>query len=158
MGISASTSVGNPAVSITPAPSCFIGYDRLDGDSTVLAIYANGSGKQEAVEGEQVDIVTAETPFYGESGGQVGDRGTIQTSRGDILEVVDTQHPTPQLTAHCTRIKRGRIQVGDQVQLSVDPKHRQKTMTQPFSHTHTSRRLAKGARRPRSAGRIVGDP
>ena len=127
MGISASTSVGNPAVSITPAPSCFIGYDRLDGDSTVLAIYANGSGKQEAVEGEQVDIVTAETPFYGESGGQVGDRGTIQTSRGDILEVVDTQHPTPQLTAHCTRIKRGRIQVGDQVQLSVDPKHRHKT-------------------------------
>ena len=114
---------------------CFTGYDRLDGDSTVLAIYADGSGKQEAVEGEEVDIFTAETPFYGESGGQVGDRGTITTSRGDIIEVLDTQHPTPQLTAHHSRVKKGRVQVGDKVGLSVDPEHRQRTMLN-HSATH----------------------
>ena len=114
---------------------CFTGYDRLEGDSTVLAIYGNGEGKREAVEGEEIEILTAETPFYGESGGQVGDRGTIQTSRGDIVEVIDTQHPTPQLIAHRARVKKGRVQVGDKVGLSVDPKHRRRTMLN-HSATH----------------------
>jgi alanyl-tRNA synthetase len=114
---------------------CFTGYDRLEGDSTVLAIYGNGEGKREAVEGEEIEILTAETPFYGESGGQVGDRGTIQTSRGDIVEVIDTHHPTPQLIAHRARVKKGRVQVGDKVGLSVDPKHRRRTMLN-HSATH----------------------
>ncbi len=107
-------------------PVCFIGYDRLQGESTVLAIYHNGAAKQEALEGEEIEILTAETPFYGESGGQVGDRGTIQTARGDLVEVIDTHHPTPQLTAHRARLKKGRVQVGDQVRLAVDAKHRQR--------------------------------
>ena len=116
-------------------PVRFIGYNHLEGESNVLAIYGNGVGKQEAVEGEEVDLFTAETPFYGESGGQVGDRGTIQTARGDILEIIDTQHPTPQLTAHRGRVKKGRFQVGDPVHLVVDAKHRQKTMLN-HSATH----------------------
>jgi len=116
-------------------PICFIGYDRLDGESTVLAIYGNGSGKQEALEGEEIELLTAETPFYGESGGQVGDRGAITTARGDLIEVTDTQHPSPQLTAHRGRVKKGRIQVGDKVQLAVDARHRQRTMLN-HSATH----------------------
>ena len=119
---------GSAPLSTHPPMVCFTGYDRLEGDSTVLAIYADGSGKQEAHEGEEIDILTAETPFYGESGGQVGDRGTITTARGDIIEVLDTQHPTPRLTAHRSRVKKGRVQVGDKVGLSVDPEHRQRTM------------------------------
>ena len=114
---------------------CFTGYDRLDGESTVLAIYAGGSGKQEAHEGEEVEILTGETPFYGESGGQVGDRGTITTARGDIIEVLDTVHPTPQLTSHRSRVTKGRVQVGDEVELNVDPRHREKTMLN-HSATH----------------------
>ena len=106
---------------------CFIGYDRLEGESSVLAIYGDGAGRNEAVEGDEVELLTAETPFYGESGGQIGDRGTITTARGDIIEVLDTQHPTPQLTAHRSRVRKGRVQVGDKVLLAVDPKHRQKT-------------------------------
>ena len=106
---------------------CFIGYDRLEGESSVLAIYAHGAGRNEAVEGDEVELLTAETPFYGESGGQIGDRGTITTARGDVLEVIDTHHPTPQLTAHRSRVKKGRVQVGDTVQLAVDPRHRQMT-------------------------------
>jgi alanyl-tRNA synthetase len=104
----------------------FIGYDRLAGESSVLAIYGNGAGLDEAVEGDEIELLTAETPFYGESGGQIGDRGTVTTARGDIIEVFDTHHPTPQLTAHRSRVKKGRVQVGDKVQLAVDPKHRQK--------------------------------
>ena len=108
-------------------PVSFIGYDRLDGESNILAIYGDGNGKPEAVEGEEVDVITAETPFYGESGGQVGDRGTIRTARGDIVEVTDAQHPTPQLTVHRGRVKKGRIQIGDSVQLAVDSKFRRRT-------------------------------
>ena len=108
-------------------PVSFIGYDRLDGESNILAIYGDGNGKPEAVEGEEVDVITAETPFYGESGGQVGDRGTITTVRGDIMEVTDAQHPTPQLTVHRGRVKKGRIQIGDAVQLAVDSKFRRRT-------------------------------
>src|SRR5262245_33628946 len=109
------------------SPVSFIGYDRLDGESKILAIYGDGNGKPEAVEGEEVDVITAETPFYGESGGQVGDRGTIRTARGDIMEVTDTQHPAPQLTVHRGRVKKGRIQIGDAVQLAVDSKFRRRT-------------------------------
>jgi alanyl-tRNA synthetase len=116
-------------------PVCFIGYDRLDGESTVLALYANGAGKHEAVEGEEADLLTAETPFYGESGGQVGDRGTITTTRGDVIEVVDTQRPTPQLTAHRVRVKKGRVRVGDSVHLAVDQRYRRRTMLN-HSATH----------------------
>ena len=108
-------------------PVSFIGYDRLDGESNILAIYGDGNGKPEAVEGEEVDVITAATPFYGESGGQVGDRGTIKTARGDIMEVTDAQHPTPQLTVHRGRVKKGRIQIGDAVQLAVDSKFRRRT-------------------------------
>jgi alanyl-tRNA synthetase len=116
-------------------PVCFVGYDRLEGESTVLAIYGNGDGKQEAAEGEEIDLLTAETPFYGESGGQVGDRGTIATTRGDLVEVIDTQHPTPQLTAHRGKVRKGRIRVGDKVQLKVDSRHRQRTVLN-HSATH----------------------
>jgi alanyl-tRNA synthetase len=105
----------------------FIGYDRLDGESSVIGIFAGGGSKTEAVEGEVIDLLTAETPFYGESGGQVGDRGTIKTARGDLIEILDTQHPTPQLTSHHGRVKKGRVQVGDKVVLNVDAKHRRNT-------------------------------
>ena len=116
-------------------PVSFIGYDRLEGESTVMAIYGSGDGRPEAVEGEEVDVITAATPFYGESGGQVGDRGTIKTSRGDFIEVSDTQHPTPQLTVHRGRVIKGRIQVGDAVHLAVDAKFRRRTMLN-HSATH----------------------
>ena len=114
---------------------CFIGYDRLEGESSVLGIFAGGASKNEAVQGDEIDLLTAETPFYGESGGQVGDRGVIKTSRGDLIEIHDTQHPTPQLISHRGKVIKGRVQVGDKVALNVDRKHRQKTMLN-HSATH----------------------
>ena len=135
----------------------FTGYDRLEGESTVLAIYGNGSGKSEAVEGEEVDIITAETPFYGESGGQVGDRGTIATARGDLVEITDTQHPTPQLTAHRGRVKKGRIQVGDEVHLAVDSQTSSENHAQPFGDPHSPCGVASGSRRSRAPGGVAGD-
>jgi len=147
---------GSASVSSSAPVVCFTGYDRLDDDSTVLAIYADGSGKQEAVEGEEIDILTAETPFYGESGGQVGDRGAITTARGDVIEVLDTQHPTPQLIAHRGKVKKGRVQVGDNVFLQVDPKYRQKTRLN-HSATHILHSVLRQELGPhvRQAGSLV---
>jgi len=137
-------------------PVCFVGYDRLEGESSVLAIYGAEGGKNEAVEGDEIELLTGETPFYGESGGQVGDRGTITTARGDIVEVLDTQHPTPQLTAHRGRVKKGRVQLGDQVFLQVDPKHRQKTKLN-HSATHILHSMLRRELGPhvRQAGSLV---
>jgi len=147
---------GSTSVSSSAPVVRFTGYDRLNDDSTVLAIYADGSGKQEAVEGEEIDILTAETPFYGESGGQVGDRGTITTARGDVIEVFDTQHPTPQLIAHRGRVKKGRVQVGDKVFLQVDPNYRQKTRLN-HSATHILHSVLRQELGPhvRQAGSLV---
>ncbi|HEU4341575.1 MAG TPA: alanine--tRNA ligase [Candidatus Binatia bacterium] len=116
-------------------PVKFIGYDHLEAESQVLALYSGGEGKPEVVEGMEVDVLTAETPFYGESGGQVGDRGIIETARGDRMEVIDTQHPTPQLTVHRGRVQRGRFQIDDKVHLVVDRNHRQRIMLN-HSATH----------------------
>ena len=136
MGIPSEEAFGKTSIrSASRFASRFVGYDRLEGESSVIAIYASGGRKSEAVEGDEIDILTAETPFYGESGGQVGDRGVMKTARGDVIEILDTQHPTPQLIAHRGRVKKGRVQIDDKVQLRVDPKHRQRTMLN-HSATH----------------------
>ncbi len=135
---------------------CFIGYDRLEGDSSVIGIFGGGGGKSEAVEGEEIELLTAETPFYGESGGQVGDRGIIKTTRGDLVEIVDTQHPTPQLISHRGKVIRGRVQVGDKVELVVDAKHRRRTMLN-HSATHILHAVLRRELGPhvRQAGSLV---
>ncbi|MGN6716626.1 MAG: DHHA1 domain-containing protein, partial [Candidatus Binatia bacterium] len=89
-------------------------------------------------------------------GGQVGDRGTITTARGDVIEVFDTQHPTPQLIAHRGKVKKGRVQVGDKVFLQVDPKYRQKTRLN-HSATHILHSVLRQELGPhvRQAGSLV---
>jgi len=137
-------------------PVYFIGYDQLRAESSVLAIYGSHGAQPEAVQGDEIDLLTAATPFYGESGGQVGDRGTITTARGDLIEVVDTQHPTPQLIAHRGKVKKGRVQVGDNVFLQVDPKYRQKTRLN-HSATHILHSVLRQELGPhvRQAGSLV---
>ena len=137
-------------------PVYFIGYDQLRAESSVLAIYGSHGAQPEAVQGDEIDLLTAVTPFYGESGGQVGDRGTITTARGDVVEVFDTQHPTPQLIAHRGKVKKGRVQVGDNVFLQVDPKYRQKTRLN-HSATHILHSVLRQELGPhvRQAGSLV---
>lgn len=137
-------------------PVYFIGYDQLRAESSVLAIYGSHGAQPEAVQGDEIDLLTAETPFYGESGGQVGDRGTITTARGDLVEVFDTQHPTPRLIAHRGKVKKGRVQVGDNVFLQVDPKYRQKTRLN-HSATHILHSVLRQELGPhvRQAGSLV---
>ena len=104
----------------------FVGDRQAEHESEVRALLVDGQPRTDAVrEGEAVDLITAETPFYGESGGQVGDTGTIRTSRGDLIEVLDTLKPQPSLIMHKGRVVQGAVQTGDAVHLSIDAPRRE---------------------------------
>ena len=103
--------------------SAFVGYGQLCGESEVLAILADGSLTGEAREGENVEIVTALTPFYGESGGQQGDKGLI-TSASARGTVRTTRKPAPNLIVHQVTVEGGCFRTGDRVTLTVDRENR----------------------------------
>ncbi len=98
------------------------GVDVLE--SRIVALAIDGDEKDEAREGEAVEVVTEQTPFYGESGGQVGDRGLIELSDGSLIEIEDTQKPRPDLIVHRGRVKSGAVRTGQAARLSIDTGHR----------------------------------
>ncbi len=101
----------------------FTGYDRTKDTGRITAIIKEGMLVDSAGEGESVDIITDRTPFYGESGGQVGDRGVIE-AEGGIADVTDTRKPLPTLIVHHATVKKGTLWVGDTVELRVNEKLR----------------------------------
>ena len=115
--------------------SRFLGYDRLTHESRVTALYRGDEPAEEAGEGDAVEVIVAETPFYAEAGGQVGDTGLIRTERGDAVEVLDTWHPTPDVSVHRGKVVGGRVAAGDTVELAVDGERRQRAMLN-HSATH----------------------
>ena len=126
--LSASFTAGAARFSAKPQAldSRFVGDRQAEHESEVRMLLVDGQPRTDAVrEGEAVDLITAETPFYGESGGQVGDTGTIRTSRGDLIEVLDTLKPQPSLIVHTGRVVQGAVQTGDAVHLSIDAPRRE---------------------------------
>jgi alanyl-tRNA synthetase len=98
----------------------FIGYSGHEGEGQVLAIVKDGQRVESACQGEQVIVITNQTPFYGESGGQMGDAGIIRNDSGLEADVTDTSKPLGRLHAHHATIRSGVLKLGDAVQLSVD--------------------------------------
>jgi len=111
----------------------FVGYEQLQAPGQVTAILREGQVLQQARSGDTVDIVLTRTPFYAESGGQVGDRGLI-SGRDGTFEVEDTQRPIPGLVVHRGRLTGGRIAVGADVTAAVDAETRLAIMR---NHTAT---------------------
>ena len=125
---SASGTSGTPTVTARAETvrTDFVGDRQAEHESEVRALLVDGQPRTDAVrEGETVDLITAETPFYGESGGQVGDTGTIRTSRGDLIKVLDTFKPQSSLIVHKSRVVQGAVQTGDAVHLSIDAPRRE---------------------------------
>jgi alanyl-tRNA synthetase len=100
----------------------FVGYEEESAQGTVVAIVRQGQRVIRAMQGEDATLITDVTPFYGESGGQVGDRGTIERRGGEPMrfEVGDTQKPLAGVIAHVGKVMQGAIAVGDSVQLVVN--------------------------------------
>ncbi|MHB1092289.1 alanine--tRNA ligase [Thiobacillus sp.] len=105
----------------------FHGYDTLTHEGSVLALYKNGVAVGELKEGEPGVVVLDHTSFYAESGGQVGDRGTLQSTNGQF-EVEDTQKIQAQVFGHHGIVKTGSLVVGDAVLARVDEDARARTM------------------------------
>ncbi|MBC7987642.1 MAG: alanine--tRNA ligase, partial [Sphingomonadaceae bacterium] len=102
----------------------FTGYAGHEGEGQVIALVRDGARIDRAGVGEEVVILTNQTPFYGESGGQMGDTGAITGGNGLMAEVLDTAKPLGRLHAHRARIEAGPIAVGDTVHLAVDAERR----------------------------------
>jgi alanyl-tRNA synthetase len=114
--------------------TAFLGYDALDATSRIRALVVDGESRDVARQGEDVEVVVEETPFYAESGGQVGDRGSISTETGRV-EVADARRPSGGLVVHRGRVESGELRVETAAQLAVDPVARAATVRN-HSGTH----------------------
>jgi len=102
----------------------FTGYISNQGEGQVVALIRNGVRVDSAGVGEDVIILTNQTPFYAESGGQQGDSGIISGDKGLIAKVSDTSKPLGRLHAHRATIESGVVAVGDSVHLAIDAERR----------------------------------
>ncbi|MCC7017061.1 MAG: alanine--tRNA ligase [Rhodospirillales bacterium] len=102
----------------------FLGYATETAEGKIAALVKNGARVPEARAGDEVAIVVNQTPFYGESGGQIGDTGRIKTSAGAEAAVTDTQKKAGDVHVHFAGVEKGTLKVGDQVSLAVDVERR----------------------------------
>ncbi len=101
----------------------FVGYEVTQCESKILKLIRGNESVPSAQEGEEIEVLVEKTPFYGETGGQVGDRGVIFHETFS-LEVEDTIRPLEDLIVHKVRVKRGVVRSGDEVILKVDADRR----------------------------------
>ncbi len=130
LGVDASTDAYGPLADLeTP----FLGYQTLTAGTTIVGLLAGGTQAESGAQGETVEVVLGETPFYAEAGGQVGDQGEIVGPHGR-LRVEDTQRAAERLIVHRGRVVEGRVAVNDAVVAQVDAARRHDIMR---NHTAT---------------------
>jgi len=104
----------------------FCGYDRLQEEATIVALYRGGESCDALEAGEEGLVILDRSPFYGESGGQVGDRGWLNTETARFT-VQDTQKKGDGVLVHVGRVEEGQLTVGDRVDARVDADRRRAT-------------------------------
>lgn len=107
--------------------SQFAGDIELLAEAAVLRLRREGAYVDVADAGDEVEVYLDRSPFYAESGGQVGDTGTLTGPNGEVT-VEDTQRPAEGVIAHLGRVRMGRLQVGDPVTAAVDAGRRRQVM------------------------------
>jgi len=128
----------------------FTGYAATSGEGRVVAIVKSGAEVASAAAGDEVVVLTNQTPFYGESGGQTGDAGAMASLSGLKALVTDTSKPLGRLHAHAVRIEAGEVTVGDSVELKVDAERRDRIRA-----NHSATHLVHAALRNRLGGHVT---
>ena len=121
--------------------SRFVGYETCCHESVVMGLIAGGKPVDSVSEGDEVEVILKETPFYGEMGGQVGDTGEIRGPQGKI-SVHQTIKPLPDLTVHQGKVAQGHIAVSDSAVAEVDIRRRL-----DIARNHTATHLLQSALR-----------
>ncbi|WP_353230051.1 alanine--tRNA ligase [Novosphingobium sp.] len=131
----------------------FTGYTATTGEAQVVALVRDGREVDEATTGDTVTVLTNQTPFYGESGGQQGDAGTIAgatAAAGLVIAISDTQKPLGKLHAHVGVIASGTVRTGDVVRLAIDT-----TRRDALRANHSATHLLHQALRNRLGGHVT---
>lgn len=102
----------------------FLGYDSLEETAKVVGLIVEGKVQEKAASGEAVEVILDKTPFYAETGGQVGDTGVLE-GEWVRLRVDDTQSPLPAFYIHKGMLEEGELKVGDEVRAKVNGSRRQ---------------------------------
>jgi len=105
----------------------FLGYDSEHASSEIVAIIASGVEVENLAAGHDAEIIVKQTPFYAESGGQIGDQGEIHGHHGALFKVSDTTKPVGSTIVHRGRLEKGALNVGDTVEMIVSPERRAST-------------------------------
>ena len=113
----------------------FTGYSGTEGEGVAVALVLDGERVQSAQVGQTVEILLNQTPFYGESGGQAGDTGKLNTIKGFVGEVEDTSKPLGKLHVLRTKVTAGELSVGETVHQKVDAERRDRVRAN-HSATH----------------------
>ncbi|RUP10828.1 alanine--tRNA ligase [Hyphomicrobium sp.] len=113
----------------------FLGYDTETAEAIVTALVAGSKEAKELKAGDEGALVVSQTPFYGESGGQLGDQGLIKGPKGALFRVSDTQKKLGDLFVHFGKVETGSFKAGDAVELEVDHARRSATRAN-HSATH----------------------
>ena len=112
----------------------FVGYETFDNEAAILAIYVNGKSVTTATANEKSTIILDNTPFYAESGGQIGDTGIIKNNNG-LAEIINTQKIRADVWGHITTVKEGAFNIGDKVTCHIN-KTRRLNIARNHSATH----------------------
>lgn len=123
----------------------FIGYESLYCKAIVASLVVNGDPAVQVSEGSNVEILLNKTPFYAESGGQIGDHGFLYISEGEnqpkaVVEIIDVQKSFGNIFVHKGTVQKGVLEVGKQVEATVDVKLRQRAKVH-----HTATHLLQAA-------------
>jgi len=121
--------------------SGFVGYETWRHESVVMGLIAGGKPVDSVSEGDEVEVVLKDSPFYGEMGGQVGDTGEIRGAQGKI-SVRQTIRPLPDLIVHQGKVVKGHVAVSDSVVAEVDIRRRL-----DIARNHTATHLLQSALR-----------
>ena len=113
----------------------FVGYERTQAEARALALLRDGEELAAAVKGDELELILDRSPFYAEGGGQVGDRGTVETTAGAVLEVLDTKPGLEGFQVHSARVSSGELRPGQEVLARVDASRRA-AVTRSHTATH----------------------